>query len=157
MSSDSTMPVDPQGQPTTPPPASMPFTRAGALWSALIAGFLVLIVLLVFITQNTGSVDLAFFAWTWILPKGVAILLAACLGANALVQRIETEAVDKFGGFADRPDGEVGVLASFQRAYAVELAERPGSLAGNPGDALLDGHRKQRRAHVHGQEQRGQR
>ncbi|ORV45067.1 hypothetical protein AWC02_14180 [Mycolicibacter engbaekii] len=82
MSSDSTMPVDPQGQHSAPPPqsASMPFTRAGALWSALIGGFLILIVLLVFIMQNTGPVDLAFFAWTWSLPKGVAILLAAISG-----------------------------------------------------------------------------
>ena len=55
MSSDHTVPVDPsQGEPgAPPPPAAMPFTRAGALWSALIAGFLVLIVLLVFVTQNT--------------------------------------------------------------------------------------------------------
>ena len=33
------------------------FTRAGALWSALIAGFLILILLLVFITQNIDIGD----------------------------------------------------------------------------------------------------
>ena len=56
------------------------FTRAGALWSALIAGFLVLIVLLVFITQNTESAEFAFLGWHWSLPLGVAILLAAVCG-----------------------------------------------------------------------------
>ncbi|UVO14150.1 lipopolysaccharide assembly LapA domain-containing protein [Mycobacterium sp. SMC-14] len=83
MSSDPRVPVDPpQGEasPPPPPPAAMPLTRAGALWSALIAGFLVLIVLLVFVTQNTGPVDLAFLTWTWSLPTGVAILLAAICG-----------------------------------------------------------------------------
>lgn len=82
MSSDPTVPSDPApGDVGTPPPAAaMPLTRAGALWSALIAGFLVLIVLLVFITQNTGPVELVFLTWTWSLPTGVAILLAAICG-----------------------------------------------------------------------------
>ncbi|WP_024442999.1 MULTISPECIES: LapA family protein [unclassified Mycobacterium] len=84
MSSDPSVPIDPhQGETSSPPPppaATMPLTRAGALWTALIAGFLVLIVLLVFITQNTGPVDLAFLTWTWSLPAGVAILLAAICG-----------------------------------------------------------------------------
>ncbi len=56
------------------------FTRAAALWSSLIAGFLVLIVLLIFITQNTASVDFTFLTWHWSLPLGVAILLAAVAG-----------------------------------------------------------------------------
>ncbi|KKB99301.1 LapA family protein [Mycolicibacter arupensis] len=84
MSSDPSVPFDPaQGDistPPPPPPPSMPLTRAGALWTALIAGFLVLIVLLVFVTQNTAPVDLAFLTWTWSLPAGVAILLAAICG-----------------------------------------------------------------------------
>ena len=46
----------------------------------MIAGFLTLIVLLIFITQNTGSATLAFFGWRWTLPLGVAILLAAVGG-----------------------------------------------------------------------------
>ena len=59
----------------------MKFTRAAALWSALIIGLLVLIVLLVFITQNTESVEMTFIAWHWQLPLGVQILLAAVLGS----------------------------------------------------------------------------
>ncbi|MBP2455563.1 LapA family protein [Mycolicibacterium lutetiense] len=55
-------------------------TRAGALWSALILGFLVLIVLLIFIAQNTEPVPMAFLSWHWSLPTGVAILGAAVAG-----------------------------------------------------------------------------
>ncbi|MEV0673096.1 lipopolysaccharide assembly LapA domain-containing protein [Mycobacterium sp. NPDC050441] len=55
-------------------------TRAGALWSALILGFLVLIVLLIFIAQNTAPVPLTFLSWHWSLPTGVAILGAAVAG-----------------------------------------------------------------------------
>ncbi len=56
------------------------FTRAGALWSALIAGFLILILLLIFIAQNTTSTAFKFLGWHWSLPLGVAILLAAVVG-----------------------------------------------------------------------------
>jgi uncharacterized integral membrane protein len=56
------------------------FTRAAALWTSLILGFLILIVLLVFITQNTASTPFTFLQWHWNLPLGVAILLAAVCG-----------------------------------------------------------------------------
>jgi uncharacterized integral membrane protein len=56
------------------------FTRAGALWSSLIAGFLILILLLIFITQNTATTAFTFLGWHWTLPLGVAILLAAVVG-----------------------------------------------------------------------------
>lgn len=68
------------------PPATRPqdsatkFTRAGALWSALIVGFLILILLLVFILQNTDSTTIHFFGWEWNLPVGVAILFSAVCG-----------------------------------------------------------------------------
>lgn len=67
--------------PNPPPPAKeVKFTRAAALWSAVIVGFLILIVLLIFIAQNTESAEFAFFGWTWHLPLGVAILMSAVLG-----------------------------------------------------------------------------
>ena len=81
------MSTDPKATPHEPlPPAAaehtaeVGFTRAGALWSSLIAGFLVLIVLLIFITQNTASTPFTFLNWHWNLPLGVAILLAAVCG-----------------------------------------------------------------------------
>jgi uncharacterized integral membrane protein len=65
---------------TTAPPGAVKFTRAGALWTALIVGFVILILLLVFILQNTASAEFAFFGWHWSLPLGVAILLSAVGG-----------------------------------------------------------------------------
>jgi uncharacterized integral membrane protein len=82
-------PVVPAATPVAPPPPSAPtptpqsavkFTRAAALWSALIVGFIILIVLLVFIAQNTDSAQFTFLGWHWSLPLGVAILMAAVLG-----------------------------------------------------------------------------
>ena len=60
--------------------AAIGFTRAGALWTALFAGFLILILLLIFITQNTTTTPFQFLFWHWSLPLGVAILLAAVVG-----------------------------------------------------------------------------
>lgn len=88
---------DAQSAPADPPPAlsdtvqappgtapsetaDVGLTRAGALWTSLILGFLVLIVLLIFITQNTESASFTFLHWHWSLPLGVAILLAAIGG-----------------------------------------------------------------------------
>jgi uncharacterized integral membrane protein len=62
------------------PASEVKFTRAAALWTSLILGFLILIVLLVFITQNTASTPFTFLGWHWDLPLGVAILLAAVCG-----------------------------------------------------------------------------
>jgi uncharacterized integral membrane protein len=62
------------------PESAVKFTRAAALWSAMIVGFVILILLLVFIMQNTDSTTVNFFAWEWNLPVGVAILLAAVCG-----------------------------------------------------------------------------
>src|SRR5258705_6120089 len=44
-----------QSDPVVPPESAVKFTRAAALWSALIVGFVILILLLVFIMQNTDS------------------------------------------------------------------------------------------------------
>lgn len=84
-------PDQPEPTHTTPLPPTEPgkpkelsaqprFTRAAALWTALITGFLVLIVLLIFIAQNTTSAEFAFLGWHWSLPLGVAILGAAVAG-----------------------------------------------------------------------------
>ncbi|HTI76927.1 MAG TPA: lipopolysaccharide assembly protein LapA domain-containing protein [Mycobacterium sp.] len=78
----------PEPAPAEPPPSATPdlpesavkFTRAAALWSALIVGFVILILLLVFIMQNTDSTTIHLFGWAWNLPVGVAILLAAVCG-----------------------------------------------------------------------------
>lgn len=73
-------PVATPGEYLVKPESAVKFTRAAALWSALITGFVILIVLLVFIMQNTNSTTINFFGWEWNLPVGVAILLAAVCG-----------------------------------------------------------------------------
>lgn len=95
------------GQPTPPPVADLPevpgeapppppppqdavkFTRAAALWSLLVFGFLILILLLVFIMQNTDSTTVNFFAWQASLPVGVAVLLSA-VGGGLLTVAVGT-------------------------------------------------------------------
>jgi uncharacterized integral membrane protein len=73
--------ADPQyGNPPAEHVQDVKFTRAAALWTSLILGFLILIVLLIFITQNTASTPFTFLSWHWNLPLGVAILLAAVCG-----------------------------------------------------------------------------
>jgi uncharacterized integral membrane protein len=66
---------------TRPEPAAPPATKTGIAFSALIAGAIVLIVLLVFILENTASVQISFFGASGHLPLGVALLLAAIGGA----------------------------------------------------------------------------
>lgn len=74
-------PLDSPGTTQLPPPEdNVKFTRAAALWSSLIVGFLVLIVLLIFISQNTAMGTFHFLGWNWTLPLGVALLLAAVGG-----------------------------------------------------------------------------
>jgi uncharacterized integral membrane protein len=82
VSPDQPLPTEPPTHDVAKPPSGSPvmFTRAGAVWSALTVGFLILIVLLIFITQNTASAQFAFLGWRWSLPLGVAILLAAVCG-----------------------------------------------------------------------------
>jgi uncharacterized integral membrane protein len=65
---------------TPAPESAVKFTRAAALWTAMIVGFVILILLLVFILQNTDSTRIHFLFWEWNLPVGVAILLAAVCG-----------------------------------------------------------------------------
>ena len=87
----------------------MKFTRTAGLWSFLATGFVILIVLLIFITQNTVSGDFAFLGWHWTLPLGVAILLAAVCG------------------------GLVTFLAGTARIYQLRRAAKKNLIAGQSG------------------------
>lgn len=61
--------------------AAVPRTLAGKTFSSLVAGAIVVILLLVFILENTGSVPISYFGATGHLPLGIALLLAAVGGA----------------------------------------------------------------------------
>lgn len=71
--------------PTTPerqtPARQRTRTRTGAVFTNLVAGAVVLILLLVFILENTHSVTVSFFGAAGHVALGVALLLAAVGGA----------------------------------------------------------------------------
>ncbi|MGC8626620.1 MAG: lipopolysaccharide assembly protein LapA domain-containing protein [Acidimicrobiales bacterium] len=61
-------------------PAARSLTRASAVWAAMAAGLVLLVVVLVFILENLQEVRVSFFAAHWRIPLGVDLLLAAVLG-----------------------------------------------------------------------------
>jgi uncharacterized integral membrane protein len=70
--------------PATPTPVVAQARRRSvsrAAWFALIVGAAMLIFLLVFVLQNNGPTLFTFWAWTFTLPLGVAMLFAAIAGA----------------------------------------------------------------------------
>jgi uncharacterized integral membrane protein len=56
-------------------------TRVSGIWVASIAAVVVLLLLLIFILQNDERVKINIFGANPTLPLGVALLLAAVLGA----------------------------------------------------------------------------
>ena len=70
--------------PAAAPPvqtAVPPRTRVSGIWVASIAAVVVLLLLLIFILQNGARVKINIFGANPTLPLGVALLLAAVLGA----------------------------------------------------------------------------
>ncbi len=65
--------------------APLSFTRLATAWWALVVGPLILIVLLIFVAQNTESATVHFLAFHWNLPVGVGYLLSAVAGATTTV------------------------------------------------------------------------
>jgi uncharacterized integral membrane protein len=67
---------------TRPSPGKVPQrTRVSGIWVASIAAVVVLLILLIFILQNGDRVKINIFGANPTLPLGVALLLAAVLGA----------------------------------------------------------------------------
>jgi uncharacterized integral membrane protein len=62
-------------------PGEIPKTRTARVHNTMIAGAIVLILLLVFIIENTEQVKISYFGAGFHLPLGVALLLAAIGGA----------------------------------------------------------------------------
>ena len=60
-------------------------TRMGGLWLASGSFAVVLLLLLIFILENSKSVDVAYFGAHGHVPLGVALLLAAVLGILMVV------------------------------------------------------------------------
>jgi putative membrane protein len=55
-------------------------TRLSGTWVAVIVAAIVFVLLLIFILQNTESVDVSYFGVHGTMPLGVALLLAAIGG-----------------------------------------------------------------------------
>ena len=62
----------------------MPASRVGRAWTALVPAGVVLAVVLVFVFQNLQRSDVSFLVWSGSLPLGLALLVAAALGALAV-------------------------------------------------------------------------
>ena len=60
-------------------------TRFGGAWVMLISGTVVLVLLLVFILQNSQRVEVHIYGGHWNAPLGVALLMASALGVLLVV------------------------------------------------------------------------
>ena len=75
-----TGPADQGTAPPARPARGVKRTRAGGVWVAVALFALVLILLLIFILENTQRVDISYFGVHGHSTLGVALLLAAVLG-----------------------------------------------------------------------------
>ncbi|GAB7040361.1 MULTISPECIES: LapA family protein [Catenuloplanes] len=66
-----------------------PRTRTGATWFGVCVAALLLVVLTVFMLQNTGDVEVSFLAWQGTVPLALALLTAA-VGTAILTMAIGT-------------------------------------------------------------------
>jgi uncharacterized integral membrane protein len=79
---DDTEPISAVKAPNPAPasPAMPPRTRAGFTWVMVCVAAVILILLIVFIAQNTNSVQVSFFSMHGRFPLSVALLAAAAIG-----------------------------------------------------------------------------
>ena len=68
------------GDGSPPAPDARRFTRAGAAWVATGAALLLLILLIVFMLQNSTKVEVQFLGLAGTIPLGIALLIAAVGG-----------------------------------------------------------------------------
>jgi uncharacterized integral membrane protein len=60
-------------------------TRLSGNWASIVVGLLVLLVLIIFILENTGKTEVSFFGAHAHLSLGIALLLAAVIGGLVVV------------------------------------------------------------------------
>lgn len=68
------------GDGSPPAPGAPRLTRASAVWVATGAALLLLILLIVFMLQNSTKVEVRFLGLTGTIPLGMALLIAAVGG-----------------------------------------------------------------------------
>lgn len=69
------------GSPSTGGKDPLRGSRTSGIWTATIALIVVLILLSIFILQNTNSVEVSYFGWTGQAPLSATLLIAAAGGA----------------------------------------------------------------------------
>ncbi len=72
--------------PTTPTPETkrpdpLRGSRTGGFWAAVLVLMVLLLLLAVFILQNTQKVEISFFGWNGQAPLAASLLIAAVAGA----------------------------------------------------------------------------
>jgi len=82
-------PAEPDARSPATGGGEIPRTRTAMAHNSLLAGLVVLILLLVFIVENTESAKITYFGAGFHLPLGVALLLAA-IGGGLLVGIVGT-------------------------------------------------------------------
>lgn len=81
MTSDSSSPPPERGSAEAPAKGRPPrMTRAGAVWVAIAAALILLVLLIVFILQNPTKVNVHFLGLQGTLSLGMALLIAAVAG-----------------------------------------------------------------------------
>lgn len=66
----------PSGQLAAPGNGKLPHTRTGAAWAGIWAAAIFLVLLIIFILQNTGNVEVNFLWMDGSLPLALALLIA---------------------------------------------------------------------------------
>jgi putative membrane protein len=82
-------PVDPAPPSTTTPTTPVPRTRTGAAWFGICAAALTLVVLIIFMLQNTRRVAIHFLWMDGSLPLALALLIAG-VGVGLLTMIVGT-------------------------------------------------------------------
>jgi uncharacterized integral membrane protein len=75
-------PSEPTATSAPPPPGKDPLrgSRTSGIWVAVVGLGLLLLLLVVFIAQNTQTVNVTFLGWDGTAPLSVALLIAAVAG-----------------------------------------------------------------------------
>lgn len=78
--SDSPSPEEAEAPPPTTRDDPLRGSRTSGFWVALVASAVVLVLLIVFIAQNTEAVSIEFLGWEGNAPLAVALLIASVAG-----------------------------------------------------------------------------
>ncbi len=97
--SGASQPAQAVSTPTAPPP--VPRTRTGAAWVGLAAAALIAVALIVFLVQNTRSVEVSFLWMTARTSLAIALLIAA-LGSVLLTLTLGTARITQLRRLARR-------------------------------------------------------